>query len=63
MLQMELPSLTTRRLALVSFPVGMGMRVEGGHSNRVLAHYSVKNLIIICNVDSGDAALVHMEML
>lgn len=28
-LQMELPSLTTRRLALVSFPVGVGRVVEG----------------------------------
>lgn len=33
-LQMELPSLTTRRLALVSFPVGVGMVVEGGRQKQ-----------------------------
>lgn len=30
MLQMELPSLTTRRLALVSFPAGGGVQGRGG---------------------------------
>lgn len=60
MLQMELPSLTTSRLALVSFPEGMGAEIRGERGADQLRSLSLfkEQLIRIRNAVSGQLEML-----